>query len=68
MASMAAIMAPLVVSVHSVVGLDFAGAATPGWHSTEYPADLRLRRAVVRAVHGDAAVAWHSADHSALTR
>ena len=34
---MAAIMAPLVVSVHSVVGLDFAGAATPGWHSTEYP-------------------------------
>jgi len=34
---MAAIMAPLVVSVHSVVGLDFAGGATPGWHSTEYP-------------------------------
>ena len=34
---LAAIMAPLVVSVHSVVGLDFAGAATPGWHSTEYP-------------------------------
>jgi len=35
--ALAAIMAPLVVSVHSVVGLDFAGAATPGWHSTEYP-------------------------------
>ncbi len=34
---LAAIMAPLVVSVHSVVGLDFAGAATSGWHSTEYP-------------------------------
>ncbi len=34
---LAAIMAPLVVSVHSVVGLDFAGGATPGWHSTEYP-------------------------------
>lgn len=34
---LAALMAPLVVSVHSVVGLDFAGAATPGWHSTEYP-------------------------------
>ena len=30
-------MAPLVVSVHSVVGLDFAGAATVGWHSTEFP-------------------------------
>ncbi len=36
-AVLAAIMAPLVVSVHSVVGLDFAGGATPGWHSTEYP-------------------------------
>ena len=35
--TVAALMAPLVVSVHSVVGLDFAGAATPGWHSTEYP-------------------------------
>ncbi len=34
---LAAIMAPLVVSVHSVVGLDFAGGATPGWHSTQYP-------------------------------
>jgi molybdopterin-containing oxidoreductase family membrane subunit len=34
---LAAIMAPVVVSIHSVVGLDFAGAATPGWHSTEYP-------------------------------
>jgi len=34
---MAAVMAPLVVSVHSVVGLDFAGAATPGWYSTQYP-------------------------------
>ena len=36
-AVMAAIMAPVVVSIHSVVGLDFAGAATPGWHSTEFP-------------------------------
>ncbi|WP_428486438.1 NrfD/PsrC family molybdoenzyme membrane anchor subunit [Rhodopila sp.] len=35
--TLAAIMAPLVVSVHSIVGLDFAGGATPGWHSTEYP-------------------------------
>lgn len=35
--TLAVIMAPLVVSVHSIVGLDFAGAATPGWHSTEYP-------------------------------
>jgi Ni/Fe-hydrogenase subunit HybB-like protein len=34
---MAAVMAPVVVSIHSIVGLDFAGAATPGWHSTEFP-------------------------------
>ena len=34
---MAAIMAPVVVSIHSIVGLDFAGAATTGWHSTEFP-------------------------------
>jgi len=34
---LAAVMAPLVVSVHSIVGLDFAGAATPGWYSTQYP-------------------------------
>lgn len=33
----AAIMAPLVVSVHSIVGLDFAGGMTTGWHSTEFP-------------------------------
>jgi molybdopterin-containing oxidoreductase family membrane subunit len=34
---MAAIMAPLVVSVHSIVGLDFAGGATLGWHETQFP-------------------------------
>jgi Ni/Fe-hydrogenase subunit HybB-like protein len=36
-AVLAAIMAPLVISVHSIVGLDFAGAATVGWHSTQFP-------------------------------
>lgn len=34
---MAALLAPLVVSVHSIVGLDFAGAATVGWHSSQFP-------------------------------
>jgi len=34
---LAAIMAPMVISVHSIVGLDFAGAATIGWHSTQFP-------------------------------
>ncbi len=32
-----AVMAPLVVSVHSIVGLDFAGGLLPGWHSTDFP-------------------------------
>jgi len=36
-AVIATIMAPLVCSVHSVVGLDFAGSAFPGWYSTQYP-------------------------------
>ena len=36
-ASWPAIMAPMVISVHSVVGLDFAGGLTPGWHSTQFP-------------------------------
>jgi Ni/Fe-hydrogenase subunit HybB-like protein len=36
-ATLAAIMAPLVCSVHSIVGLDFAGGATVGWHSTQFP-------------------------------
>jgi Ni/Fe-hydrogenase subunit HybB-like protein len=25
------------MSVHSIVGLDFAGGLTPGWHSTDFP-------------------------------
>ncbi|MBV8092300.1 MAG: polysulfide reductase NrfD [Acetobacteraceae bacterium] len=36
-AVLAAVMAPMICSVHSVVGLDFAGANTVGWHSTQYP-------------------------------
>jgi Ni/Fe-hydrogenase subunit HybB-like protein len=34
---MAGLATPLVVSVHSVVSLDFAIANTPGWHSTIFP-------------------------------
>ena len=34
---MAGLAAPLVVSVHSIVGLDFAIAILPGWHSTIFP-------------------------------
>jgi Ni/Fe-hydrogenase subunit HybB-like protein len=34
---MAALAAPLVVSVHSIVSLDFAITSLPGWHSTIFP-------------------------------
>lgn len=33
----AGLAAPLVVSVHSIVSLDFAIAQLPGWHSTLFP-------------------------------
>ena len=52
---LAAIMAPLVISVHSIVGLDFAGAATVGWHSTRVSAVFRFRRVAVGIRHGLAA-------------
>jgi Ni/Fe-hydrogenase subunit HybB-like protein len=34
---LAGLATPLVVSVHSVVSLDFAAALVPGWHSTIFP-------------------------------
>ncbi|NJL94071.1 MAG: polysulfide reductase NrfD [Anaerolineae bacterium] len=34
---LAAIATPLVISVHSVVGLDFAISQLPGWHHTIFP-------------------------------
>lgn len=34
---LAALATPLVVSVHSIVSLDFAAAIVPGWHSTIFP-------------------------------
>lgn len=34
---LAALATPLVVSVHSVVSLDFAVGVVPGWHSTVFP-------------------------------
>ncbi len=34
---MAALATPLVVSVHSIVSLDFAFGIIPGWHSTIFP-------------------------------
>lgn len=34
---MAALATPLVISVHSIVGLDFATSLIPGWHVTVFP-------------------------------
>ncbi len=34
---LAALATPLVLSVHSIVGMDFAVANVPGWHSTIFP-------------------------------
>ncbi len=34
---LAALATPLVLSVHSIVGMDFASAQLPGWHSTIFP-------------------------------
>ena len=34
---MAGLAAPLVISVHSIVGIDFAAAQVAGWHSTIFP-------------------------------
>ncbi|HEY3917256.1 MAG TPA: NrfD/PsrC family molybdoenzyme membrane anchor subunit [Stellaceae bacterium] len=34
---LAGFMAPMVVSVHSIVGLDFAAGLAAGWHSTQWP-------------------------------
>ena len=35
--AMAALAVPLVVSVHSVVGMDFAASLMPGWQETIFP-------------------------------
>ncbi|MGF1452511.1 MAG: NrfD/PsrC family molybdoenzyme membrane anchor subunit [Opitutales bacterium] len=34
---LAGLATPLVISVHSIVGLDFAYALVPGWHTTVFP-------------------------------
>ncbi len=34
---LAGLATPLVVSVHSIVGMDFAAGVVPGWHSTIFP-------------------------------
>lgn len=43
---LAGLATPLVVSVHSIIGLDFASGIVPGWHSTILPPYF-----VVGAIH-----------------
>jgi len=33
---LACLLAPMVISVHSIVGLDFSGGLVPGWHSLQF--------------------------------
>ncbi len=40
---LAGLATPLVVSVHTVVSLDFAVAIVPGWHTTIFPPVFRCR-------------------------
>ena len=49
---LAALATPLVLSVHSVVSMDFAVSVLPGWHTTDLPALLRRRRDLLRVRHG----------------
>ena len=49
---LASLATPLVVSVHSIVGLDFAAAIVPGWHSTIFPPLLRRRGDPLRLCDG----------------
>src|SRR5258708_34341599 len=37
---LAGLAAPLVISVHSIVGMDFAGSQVPGWHSPIFAPSL----------------------------
>ena len=62
---MAAIMAPMVISVHSVVGLDFAGGITPGWHSTQFPALFLFRGGDLRHGAGHHTDQRRARDHRA---
>ena len=49
---LAGLAAPLVISVHSVVSLDFAVGNTPGYHSTIFPPYFVAGRALLRLRDG----------------
>ena len=50
---LAGLATPLVVSVHSIVGMDFAAGIVPGWHTTFFSAVLRRRGDFLGVRHGD---------------
>ena len=47
-----ALAVPLVVSVHSVVGMDFAASLMPGWQETIFPPYFVIGAHVLRLRHG----------------
>ena len=49
---LAGLSTPLVLSVHSIVSLDFAVSIIPGWHTTIFSALFRRRRNLRRFCHG----------------
>ena len=49
---LAALATPLVLSVHSVVSMDFATSVLPGWHTTIFPPYFVAGRDLLRVRHG----------------
>ena len=76
--TLACLLIPLAVSVHSIVATDFAVSQQPGWHTTSFPPYFRRRCAVFRlrrdhhAVHHPALYvplrAVHDDSHSGEAR
>jgi hypothetical protein len=49
---LAGLSTPLVLSVHSIVSLDFAVSQLPGWHTTIFPPYFVAGRDLLRVRHG----------------
>jgi Polysulphide reductase, NrfD len=68
--TMAALAVPLVCSVHSIVGLDFAASLMPGWHETILPPYFvvgALFSGFAMVVILAAAIRWGFGFHDILT-
>ena len=65
---LAGLATPLVLSVHSIVCMDFATSRHPRLAHHDLPALLRRRRHLLRLRHGDDAAAHHAPDACSLER